>query len=120
MRDDRVYLDNILECIRRIEDYTQGSWELFAQSMVIQDAVIRNFEVISEATKRISQDLRDANPVIPWRRMAGFRDVLIHDYLNLNLNLIWKTVEEDLPNLKSQIRALLQSLEADDAPPPAD
>ena len=60
------------------------------------------------------------NPGVPWRRMTGFRDVLIHDYLNLNLNLIWKTVEEDLPNLKTQIGALLQSLDTDDSPPQAD
>jgi uncharacterized protein with HEPN domain len=62
VRDDRVYLDNILECIRRVEEYTQDGRETFLQSTVFQDAVIRNFEVIGEATKRLSQALRDENP----------------------------------------------------------
>jgi uncharacterized protein with HEPN domain len=83
---------------------------------VFQDAVIRNFEVIGEATKRLSQALRDENPEIPWRRMTGFRDVLIHDYLNLNLHLIWKTIEDDLPSLKPQIEAVLQALDDEDPP----
>ena len=83
---------------------------------MFQDAVIRNFEVIGEATKRLSQALRDENPEIPWRRMTGFRDVLIHDYLNLNLHLIWKMIEDDLPSLKPQIEAVLHALDDEDPP----
>ena len=60
---------------------------------------IRNLEVIGEATKNLSEDLRDANPAIPWRQIAGMRDVLIHDYLKVNLNRVWRTVEIDLPPL---------------------
>ena len=111
MKDDRVYLDNIVECMRRIGEYTQEGQEAFMQSTVIQDAVIRNFEVVGEATKQISPELRDQYPDVPWRQMAGFRDVLIHDYMRLNLNFIWKTVEEDLPDLRPQIEAILRHLD---------
>ena len=75
---------------------------------MIQDGVIRNLEVIGEATKNLSEDLRDANPSIPWRQISGMRDVLIHDYLKVNLNRVWRTVENDLPPLGIAVRRLLQ------------
>jgi uncharacterized protein with HEPN domain len=75
---------------------------------LIQDGVIRNLEVIGEATKNLSEDLRVANPSIPWRQIAGMRDVLIHDYLKVNLNRVWRTVENDLQPLGIAVRRLLQ------------
>lgn len=82
MKDDRLYLINIIECIERIEAYTKGGKEVFLASTLIQDAVVRNFEIIGEATKRMSQPLKDQQPHVPWRRIAGLRDVLIHNYFD--------------------------------------
>jgi len=79
------------------------------QTRMIQDAVIRNFEIIGEATKRLSQDFRQAYPNIQWQRIAGFRDVLIHDYLRVDLDEVWGIVERNLPELKATIRAILNA-----------
>jgi uncharacterized protein with HEPN domain len=76
-------------------------------SKLVQDGVIRNLEVIGEATKNLSDDLRSANPEIPWRQIAGMRDVLIHDYLRVNLGRVWQTVVSDLPPLRIVINTLL-------------
>ena len=78
------------------------------QNPMIQDAVIRNFEVIGEATKRLSTELRAAYPNVPWHQIAGFRDVLIHDYLKVNLNRVWGVIELNLPELKATVEEILQ------------
>jgi uncharacterized protein with HEPN domain len=79
MRDNRLYLIAILESIEKIQSHTEGGLEAFAQTPIIQDAVIRNFAVIGEATKRLPKDSRHRYSDIPWQKMAGLRDVLIHD-----------------------------------------
>lgn len=108
MKGDRLYLSNILECIERIEIYSGEGREAFMLSTLIQDGAIHNLEVIGEATKRLSVKLRQANTVVPWKQIAGMRDVLIHDYLGINLHRVWQTIEQDLPVLKSTIVILLQ------------
>ena len=110
MKDERLYLSNIQECIERIEEYTKGSKEEFMQTKMIQDAVIRNFEIIGEATKRLSPELRSKYSDVPWQQMAGLRDVLIHDYLKVNLNLVWQIIEQNLSDLKRQVTAILENL----------
>jgi uncharacterized protein with HEPN domain len=95
------------ECLERIDEYTEGGEEVFMASKLVQDGVIRNLEVIGEATKNLSDDLRSANPEIPWRQIAGMRDVLIHDYLRVNLGRVWQTVVSDLPPLRIVINTLL-------------
>lgn len=108
MKDNRLYLTNIKECIEQIEFYTIEGKEAFLQNRMIQDAVIRNFEIIGEATKRLSVDFRAKYPNIPWQQMAGFRDILIHDYLMVNVNRVWGVVEQNLPELKAAIEIILQ------------
>ncbi|MDJ0898282.1 MAG: DUF86 domain-containing protein [Xenococcus sp. MO_188.B8] len=109
MKDDQLYLLNIKECIDRIESYTINGKAAFLENTMIQDAVIRNFEIIGEATKRLSTEFRTTYPDIPWQQMAGFRDVLIHDYLKVNLDRVWATIEYNLPQLKVTIEKILKT-----------
>jgi len=110
VRDDRVYLTHILECIEWIESYTREGYTAFSASRQIQDAVLRNFEVMGEATKRLSAVVRDAHPEVSWRQVAGFRDVLIHDYFGIDLDEVWGVVTINLHALKQQIKSVLQDL----------
>ncbi len=104
---DRLFLDDILARIERIEAYTQGGKAEFFASMLIQDGVIRSLEVIGEAAKRLSPELRSAHPAIPWRQLAGLRDVLIHNYGNVDPNEVWNIIERDLPGIKLQLLAII-------------
>jgi uncharacterized protein with HEPN domain len=110
-RDPRVYLAHILECADRIERYLGQDREAFLRDTMVQDAVIRNFEVIGEAAKRIPEQFRAVHADIPWRLMAGFRDVLIHDYEGVDLERVWRIAKEDLPAVKTAITQILPSLE---------
>jgi uncharacterized protein with HEPN domain len=110
-RDPRVYLAHILECADRIERYLGQDREAFLRDTMVQDAVIRNFEVIGEAAKRIPEQFRAVHAAIPWRLMAGFRDVLIHDYEGVDLERVWRIAQEDLPAVKTAIARILPSLE---------
>lgn len=110
MKDDRVYIDNIRERIDRIQAYTSEGKDAFLQTPMIQDAVMRNLEVIGEAAKQLSQQTKQAHPEVPWKQIAGLRDVLIHDYLKVDLERVWIVVEQDLQNLRNQVEAILQEL----------
>ncbi|MBW4523160.1 MAG: DUF86 domain-containing protein [Scytolyngbya sp. HA4215-MV1] len=107
MRNDNDYLSDILECISRIENYTISGREAFLGNQIIQDAVIRNFEIIGEATKRLSLAFKQANPNVPWRQIAGFRDVLIHDYIYVDNHEVWNIIEQSLPDFKEKISEIL-------------
>jgi len=110
-KDPRVYLAHILECIQKIERFTAGGRERFLADELVQDAVLRNFEVIGEAAKRLDDAYRAAHPEIPWRSLAGLRDVLIHQYEGVELERVWAIVEGDLPGLKRAVAALLPPLD---------
>jgi uncharacterized protein with HEPN domain len=109
-KDPRVYLAHILECADRIERYLSQDREAFLRDTMVQDAVIRNFEVIGEAAKRIPEQFRVVHADIPWRLMAGFRDVLIHDYEGIDLERVWRIAPEDLPAVKTAIARILPPL----------
>ena len=110
-KDPRVYLAHILECADRIERYLGQDREAFLRDTMVQDAVIRNFEVIGEAAKRIPEQFRVVHAEIPWRLMAGFRDVLIHDYEGIDLERVWRIAQKDLPAVKTAITQILPPLE---------
>ncbi len=114
MKDDRLYLAHMLECIQRIEEYVATGYADFAANTMAQDAVLRNLEVMGEATKQLSLDLRERHPDIPWRRIAGLRDVLIHDYMGVDLDEVWNVVEQHIPQLRSRITAILVGPEETD------
>jgi uncharacterized protein with HEPN domain len=108
MKDDKVYLQHILECIEKIETFSKdiSSYE-FNQNILLQDAIIRNIEIIGEATKRVSAAFKEVHPEIPWKQMAGMRDKLVHDYLDIEPEIIWITINADIPLLKELISKLL-------------
>jgi len=98
MKDDFAYIDHILLCIDKIQEYTKNLTQSdFYKNELIQDAVIRNIEIIGEATKKISKDIKASYDEIPWREMSGMRDKLVHDYMGVDVEVVWKTVKEDLP-----------------------
>ncbi len=110
-KDPRVYLAHNLERAGRIEQYIRDGEEAFLTDPKTQDAVIRNFEVIGEAAKRVPDDYRARHPEIPWQLMAGFRDVLIHAYEGVDVRRVWAIATRDLPVVKAAIAAILPPLE---------
>lgn len=110
-KDPRVYLAHIMECIQKIERFSQDGKERFLEDELICYAVLWNFEVIGEAAKQLDDSYRSSHPEIPWRSIAGLRDVLIHQYEGIDLEKVWAIVEKDLSGLKQSIAALLPPLE---------
>ncbi|PWR70329.1 DUF86 domain-containing protein [Methanospirillum stamsii] len=110
MKDSRIFLLQILEFIAKIELYTEKGQNDFMISPIVQDAVIRNLEIIGEAVKNISPSVKSSYPDIPWRNIAGFRDILIHRYMGVDLDAVWNVVSSDLPLLKSSIHKILSDL----------
>jgi uncharacterized protein with HEPN domain len=107
MKDDQTYLGHIAMALDRIVEFTAGGQQVFMEDARTQDAVVRNFEIIGEASKLISKELKQRTPDIPWREMAGTRDRLIHEYFGVNLAMIWKIVEHEVPVLRKQVESLL-------------
>lgn len=111
LRDDFVYLWHIRDAILKIEGYTKRvSASSFKKNTLIQDGVIRQIEIIGEATKRLSDRTRSANQEVPWQDIARMRDKLIHDYFGVDIEKVWLTVKDDIPVLKKQINRILKRL----------
>ena len=115
MKDDRVYLAHILDAVERIQKYTSEGKAAFDRDEKTQDAVVRNLEIIGEATKNISDELRSKQPDIPWRRLAGMRDKLIHEYFGVNLTIVWQVVDQEIPKLGASLGEILQGFDADES-----
>ena len=110
MKDDAIYLRHIVECIRRIEENVSGGRNEFLSSHTIQDATLRNLQTMSEATQRLSDAAKQLKPEVEWTKIGAFRNILVHNYLGIDLELIWKIIETDVPNLKSAVVELLENI----------
>jgi uncharacterized protein with HEPN domain len=114
-RADRDYLGDIQEAMRRTRSYTTGmTYASFLADYKTQDAVIRNLEIMGEAVKSLSVELRARYAEVPWKGMAGIRDRLIHHYFGVNLDIVWQIVTSELPQLASQIEGILQNPQEDE------
>jgi uncharacterized protein with HEPN domain len=110
MRRDRdlTYLGDILDSIQRIESYTAGiKKEKFLENQMMQDAVMRQIEIIGEASNSISDEFQEKHEQLPWPQMRAMRNKIVHDYRGINLHVVWETVQNDLPALKEQVQEIL-------------
>lgn len=113
MGNDNAYVKHILEAIAAIEEFTHGyDREKFLDvaSKLVQAGVVREFEIIGEAVGKLSEKTRQRHPDLPWRDIVGMRNKLIHDYFSVNLNVVWSTIERDLPILKRAMQTLDQEV----------
>ncbi len=111
MKRDRPYLLHAREAAQWALDYAETGKINFLEDRKTQDAIIRNLEILGEAVKQLSDDLKNEHPEVPWKQIAGLRDKLIHEYFGVNLDLIWEVVETELPKLVKQLKKILTGLE---------
>ena len=108
-KDPKILLEHILESISEIENNIEGMSESkFSRSITIQDATVRRLEIIGEAVRNIPDSFRKKYAKIPWKKIAGLRDILIHEYFGVDMELVWKIANKDIPKLKKQITHLLE------------
>lgn len=114
MTDPRTDLEDVIEAIAKIDRYTEGmTFETFAEDDKTVDAVLRNFEVLGEAAKNVPEGIRAGYSEVPWAEMAGMRDKLIHGYATVDLEIVWTTIETDLPEIHPELRSIVAELDAD-------
>ena len=110
-RNDRLNLYYIAECCRKIETYLKGvTDDDFKNNLMLQDAIVRNIEIIGEATKNLSVELRENNLQVEWPEIMRMRDKIVHHYFRLNLEIVWQTAKQDIPKLKPEIDEILELL----------
>lgn len=106
------FLKDIENSLSKILKYTNGiSYDEFVNSEITKDAVERNFEIIGEAVKNLSEDFRKQYPDIPFKQVAGMRDKLIHDYFGIDYEILWKTIQDKIPQFKIEIKKLIKTFE---------
>jgi uncharacterized protein with HEPN domain len=111
VKDDRLYLIHIRECIERVMSYTEGGKDFFFADTKTQDAVMRNLQILAESTQRLSHSLRELHPEVDWRNISGFRNVAVHEYLRIDVVRIWDIVEQDIPLLGEQIERIMSEID---------
>lgn len=104
---DAVLLAHMRECLDRIDEYTGSERARFMASRMVQDAVVRNLQTLTESSQRLSAESKALAPSIPWRELSGFRNVVVHGYLGLDADIIWSVVERELPALRAAVDRLL-------------
>jgi uncharacterized protein with HEPN domain len=109
---DRLYLTHVLECIANVESDVQGSRANLEQNRTVRDAVLRNLQVLAECTQRLSDQIKLTQPSIPWAQIQGFRHRLVHDYFRIDLDIVWRVVEQHLPELKLAVTSMLKTLDS--------
>jgi len=110
MRDDRERLLDILEALERIDRYAREGRERLAQDELVQTWVLHNLQIVGESCRALSAQFRDAHPEIPWSRIVGMRNVLVHDYFGIDTDVVWEAVQKDVPRLREQIEAIIAGL----------
>jgi len=112
-KEPKIFIEHILQCIEHLEQYLKGITKTeFLDSVQLQDAVIRRIEIIGEAVKNIPKQVKNKYPDIAWKEIAGMRDILIHEYFGVDLELTWKAAKKDVRNLKSKILKVKKDLES--------
>jgi len=110
-RDDTVYLRHVIDAAGLIEEYLEDrDYQEFAGNRMLQDAVVREIEIIGEAVKNISPNTKERYADIPWRQIAGMRDKLIHGYFGVDIGAVWDTAAKDIPSLKEKVLRILEDV----------
>jgi len=110
MRDYGLYIDDILQALKSIESYTKGfDFNKLKHNKLVVDAVTRNLEIIGEAVKNIPVDVKKRHPDVEWKKIAGLRDILAHEYFGVDLKVLWDIIENKLPGFKKEIGSLLKN-----------
>ena len=109
-RDYRLYLEDMVESANRIQKYAKGlSYDEFSRNGMAVDAVVRNLEIIGEAAKKVPTDVKKRHPEVEWRKVAGLRDIIAHEYFGINQVIIWDIVDNKIPKLKASIKAIVKA-----------
>ena len=104
-KEHLVYIEHMLDCIHRVDEYVESK-ALFYDSHLVQDAVVRNLQVMAESSQRLPEDIKHQYSDISWDDISGFRNILVHDYLGIDLDVIWSVVEQELPRLEKVLNEI--------------
>lgn len=107
MKDDSLYLGHITEAVERILTFAAAGEGAFRRDLMMQDAIIRNLQVMGEAVKKVSAETRASHPEVPWKDIAGMRDRVVHDYFGVSLDIVWDVVSNHLPRLRDALRGIV-------------